>query len=256
MFEKYSIEGYMKKICIMAVLCVSLYAQPATARFWGYANMTGVLTGNWVFVVMPGLRYEFMRDDGMDSPAKKLYFTELLIGPVYTMRFKDLTLKFPVWYYYMGFPVSAADDYFYSHNIEFLPIIEYRFNKVKVTSRTIFHNTVYASIYETPALRSGYGLVIRQLFRADYSISNKVSITIAEEPFFGVIEDGDAPPHALGYWPAGFRMNRLYAGWAIQLSRSLNISPQYVFETTYGDAVELTGVNHYFHFVLTWVLRL
>lgn len=245
----------MKKICMMAVLCVTLYAQSTTARFWGYANITAVFTKNWVFVVMPGVRYEFLRDDGMDSPAKKLYFTELLTGPVYTMRHKCLTLKFPLWYYYMGFPVSSADDYFYSHNIEFLPIIEYRSNRLKVTSRTIFHNTVYASIYETDALRNGYGLVVRQLFRADYSVANKVIIIFAEEPFFGVIEDGEAPPHVLGFWPAGFRMNRLYVGCAIQLKPSLTISPQYVFETTYGDDVELTGINHYFHFMLTWMLR-
>ncbi|UCC12748.1 MAG: DUF2490 domain-containing protein, partial [candidate division WOR-3 bacterium] len=251
----HNIEGYVKKICMIAVLYVLLYAQPTTARFWGYANMTAVLTNNWVFVVMPGLRYEFLRDDGMNSPAKKLYFTELLTGPVYTMRHQCITLKLPVWYYYMGFPVSTADDYFYSHNIEFLPIIEYRVNKLKVTSRTIFHNTVYASIYETPALRNGYGLVIRQLFRADYSVSNTVSIMAGEEPFFGVIEDSEAPPHVLGFWPAGFHMNRLYTGCTIQLNRSMTISPQYVFETTYGDDVELAGINHYFHFIVTWIVR-
>jgi hypothetical protein len=50
-------------------------------------------------------------------------------------------------------------------------------------------------------------------------------------------------------------MNRVYAGCSIQLNRSLTISPQYVLETTYGDDVELSGINHYFYFMLTWILR-
>lgn len=246
----------MKKLCIVLALCTSIYAQhPTTGRLWGYANMTAVFTKNWAFVVMPGVRYEFARSHDVGSPAKRLYFTELLTGPVYTFRHKCLTFKLPVWYYHMGFPVSGTDDYFYSHNIEFLPIIEYRADKLKLTSRTIFHNTIYASIYETGALRNGYGLVVRQLFRADCSINSTLSITAAEEPFFGVIEDSEAPPHVLGFCPGGFRMNRLYLGIGLQLSQ-FSISPQYVFETTYGDEVELTGINHYIYMTVSYTLRI
>jgi hypothetical protein len=248
---------YMKKLCVVLLLCTSLYTQqPTTARFWGYANVTGVLAKSWAFVIMPGVRYEFARSDDVGSPAKKLYFTELLTGPVYVLRHQCITFKLPLWYYYMGFPVSGREDNFYSHNIEFLPIIEYRLDRLKLTSRTIFHNTVYASIYETDALRNGYGLVVRQLFRADYGINNTLSITAAEEPFFGVIEDSEASPHVLGFWPGGFRMNRLYVGIGFQVSQVLNISPQYVFETTYNDEVELTGINHYLHVTITYTLKM
>jgi hypothetical protein len=246
----------MKKLYIIAVLCAAVNAQhPTTGRFWGYANMTSVLNENWAFVIMPGMRYEFARNDDLDSPAKELYFTELLAGPVYVHRHKSLIFKVPVWYYYMGFPVSGTDDHFYSHNIEFLPMIEYQVNKLKLISRTIFHNTVYASIYETDALRNGYGLVVRQLFRADYRLNDMVSITAAEEPFFGVIKDGEAPAHVLGFWPGGFRMNRVYLGIGLQVNQ-FNISPQYVFETTYGDETELTGVNHYIHVTVSYTLKL
>lgn len=246
----------MKKLCIMAVLCAAVYAQhPTTGRFWGYANMTAVLAKNWALVIMPGMRYEFARSDDPGSPAKNLYFTELLTGPVYVRRHKDLVFKLPVWYYYMGFPVSGTEDHFHSHNIEFLPIIEYRMGKLKVTSRTIFHNTVYASIYETDALRNGYGLVVRQLFRADYGLNDMMSITAAEEPFFGVIEDSEAPAHVLGFWHRGFRMNRVYLGIGLQVSQ-FNISAQYVLETTYGDETELTGVNHYVHVTISYTLKM
>lgn len=244
----------MKKLCIMLAIFVSLSAQPQTARLWGYANVTAVLARDWAYVMMPGMRYEFTRSDDMGSAAKGVYFVELLTGPVYVFRHKCLTFKVPVWYYYTGFPVNSTEDYFYSHNAEFLPIIEYRSGTLKLTSRTIFHNTFYASIYGTDDLKNGYGLVVRQLFRADYGVNSALTITAAEEPFFGVVEDSEAPPHMLGFWPGGFRMNRVYLGAGFQLGTSFTISPQYVFETTYGDATELTGINHYLFITISYTL--
>jgi hypothetical protein len=206
---------------------------------------------------MPGVRYEFARSDPMSSaPANKMYFLEFLAGPVYTLNFApSFSLKLPLWYYYMGYPVNAIDGYYYSHNIEFLPILELRANNLTLTSRTIFHNTVYATIYESMEERGGYGLVLRQMLRLDYRFSKTMSFVVAEEPFWGIIEDSDAPAHVLGYWPKGFRLNRIYTGLTLRVGQSYMISPQYVYETAY-ESGEVVAENHYAYVTFTCVLKL
>ena len=94
----------MKKLLMVLALSVLVFGQqPTTGRFWGYANATALLGKNWAYVVMPGVRYEFARSDDTGGTARKLYFTELLTGPVYTVRNACVALKIPVWYYYIGF---------------------------------------------------------------------------------------------------------------------------------------------------------
>jgi hypothetical protein len=218
-------------------------ASATTGRVWSYLNLTSIISPNWSFNIMPGLRYEFTRtDDPSLRPNKEFYFYELLTGPTWTKRCGRITLRIPLWYYYMGFP--SPDEYFYAHNIEFLPILSYRSGKLGLTSRTIFHNTIYASVYDTSKLKTGYSLVIRQLLQVAYSVDQQWSIMVADEPFFGVIEDEEAPPSAIGFWPKGFRLNRLYAGFQYRISPRIAITPQYVLETAYDDGSR-TDTNHY-----------
>jgi hypothetical protein len=245
---------YAFLVFLFVTICFS--QQPSAARLWTYANCTGLLSKNLAFVIMPGMRYEFLRRDDIADKAKNVYFYELLAGPVFIMKHKAWTLKLPFWYYYMGFPIAAQDDYFYAHNLEFLPIIEFRKNDLTFISRTIFHNTVYATVYEEDDDRKGYGLVIREMFRVDYHLNDNIVLVLADEPFFGVIEDRDALVHPLGYWANGFRMNRVYAGCNVQLNKHLSFSPQYVFETSYDTDGQLDAVNHYLFLTLTYVLKL
>jgi hypothetical protein len=182
-----------------------------------------------------------------------VYFYEFFIGPVFTKTYSAFTFKLPIWYYYMGFPSEYT--YFYSHNIEILPILTYRFGKTALTSRTIFHNTVYASVYETPEMRSGYSLVIRQLLQFTYEIDARTTVILADEPFFGTIEDGEAPPNPIGFWPSGFRLNRIYAGLQYRITPGVTISPQYVFETAHNEGA-VTDVNHYLFVTVSYVLKL
>jgi hypothetical protein len=244
---------------IMPFLFIVLLSQPqlgigaTTGRFWTYLSLTSLHSPNWAVVAMPGLRYEFARnDDPPGQSTKGLYFYEFLFGPVFTKATGAFTLKLPIWYYYMGFP--TPDAYFYSHNIEFLPILTYRFNKVTLTSRTIFHNTLYASVYETSDLCNGYSLVVRQLFQVSYDVSPRASVVLADEPFFGVIEDKEAPPSSIGFWPTGFRLNRLYLGLAYKIAPQIVISPQYVLETVH-DGRSLTDTNHYLFVTVSCVLK-
>lgn len=245
-------------LCLVTLLSVLHAAHhPRGGRVWTYVNLTTVMSPHWAFVAMPGVRYEFARSDPISfAPANKLYFLELLAGPVYTIRVTPLfALKLPLWYYYMGYPVNATGDYYYSHNIEFLPIVELRANKLTLTSRTIFHNTVYASVYETVEERSGYGLVVREMLKLDYRFNETLSLVIAEEPFWGVVEDSHAPTHVLGYWPKGFRLNRVYTGFNIKVGPHYMLSPQYVYETSYDNG-HVVAENHYLYITFTRVLKL
>ena len=245
-------------LCLLTCMrMVHAEHHPRGGRFWTYANLTAVMSPQWAFVAMPGIRYEFARSDPISfSPASKLYFLEFLTGPVYTVSLTpSFSLKLPLWYYYMGYPVNATDDYYYSHNIEFLPIFELKNTNLTLTSRTIFHNTIYATIYETIEERSGYGLVIRELLKLDYQFNKTVGIVIGEEPFWGIIEDSDALANVLGYWPKGFRLNRVYTGLTIRVGQSCMISPQYVYETSY-DSGEVVAENHYVFITFTRVLKL
>lgn len=252
----------MRKIIILLylIMCVSTVhaaSYPRGGRIWTYANLTTVLSPDWAVVVMPGCRYEFARSDPFRNvSAMRFYFLELFAGPVYTITFTpSFRLKLPLWYYYMGYPIYDTDDYYYSHNIEFLPIVELNTQKLTFVNRTIFHNTVYASIYETDELRRGYGLVLRQMLKLDYKLNERYSIFAAEELFWGVIEDKEAPPHTLGYWAHGFRMNRLYTGVNIRLTPNFLISPQYVYETLYEQST-VVSENHYLFCTFTGIVKL
>lgn len=236
-------------ILVAALLCLPGEALGATTgRLWSYFNLTSLLSPSWTVTAMPGVRWEFARSADLGAAARGVYFYEFFVGPAYAHNWGDLTVKFPIWYYYTGYPSSTA--YEYAHNIEFLPTINYRLGRLSLTSRTIFHNTVYASVYETSAQRQGYGLVIRQLFEATYSLSQNLALSMGEEPFFGVVEDQEAPPSMIGFWPAGFRLNRIYAGLRYQLTRGLSLSPRYVLETAYAEGA-LTDVNHYLFLTLS-----
>jgi hypothetical protein len=245
---------YLIIVLFFSVFCFSHGQTTNTGRFWSYLNLAGLLSDNWSYVAMPGIRYEFSRCSPLDDEARGFYFFELLTGPVLTVRYHRIQFRFPLWYYYMGFPDSGPTDYCYSHNIEFMPIVEYRSRRVSIMNRVIFNNKIYASVYDTPALRMGYGLVIRNLFQLTYLLSSKTSLILGIEPFFGVIEDSEAPPHALGFWAKGFRMNRIYAGLGFRPLPSLVISPQYILETNY-DQGRFTGSNHYFYLTFNYTIK-
>jgi len=275
-------EDMMKKrlllvsAALLVILCVSAGVltspaaaeKPVAARTWTYLNLTTLLSPNWAWVVMPGHRYEFYRDNdpSRDAPGvpdtKETYFWEFFTGPVYIKKFGDLTLKLPLWYYYMGFPVNSTDKYFYSHNIEFLPIVEYKIDRLKLYNRVIFHNKVYAhnTVY-TKEQYSGYSLLIREKFQVSYALTKEFALILADELFFGAIEDKDTKDIAKGepfFAQKKFNKNRLYAGGAYKFTPFLNLSLQYVYETNYNPDNDgaLTERDHYIMTTLTYVLKL
>jgi hypothetical protein len=230
----------------------AVQAEPQTARMWVYGNATTLLSPHWAMVLMPGVRYELGRTEGT---TKGHYMTELFFGPTYIYRWGALSAKFSLWYYYMGYPVFAQDEYYQSQNIEFVPAIEYSRNRWTFTFRNIFHNTVYASVYAADSQRHGYGLVLRNLLQAKYQLAERWGLIIADEPFWGLVENGEAPAHPLGFWAQGFRMNRVYAGVEYR-SQEFSLIPQYIYETTFNDQHELTESGHYLFFTLQYLIKL
>jgi hypothetical protein len=245
-------------------------AAPNTGRTWVYGNLTALLSPNWAFVVMPGHRYEYSRsyDEGQDE--FKTFFYELFAGPVYIQKLSDnLTLKLPLWYYYMGFDFDNVNskgiigDYLYSHNIEFLPILEYKMGNFVFMNRVIFHNKIYADnkLYDTDDRKSGYSLLIREKLQITYLLNKKMGLIFADEIFIGAVEDEDTKDIPSGepfYAKKKFNKNRVYLGMFYKVTPMTKIVPQYILETNYlpEKDYELKDVHHYINFTVSHVLKL
>lgn len=236
-------------------------ATSTNARTWEYVNLTTLLSPNWAFVVMPGHRYEFYRENG---DKKKTFFHEAFAGPVYIQKFDNLTLKLGLWYYYMGFPIEATGDYFYSHNAEFLPIVEYKMGKFELSNRVIFHNTLYAknTVFKEKEQRNGFSMLIREMVKVTYSLNDAMSVFVGEEVFYGVVEDGDTKSTVSGapfFEKNGFTRNRVYLGLNYGIKpKIMTLTPQYVLESNYDpdNDHKTLDINHYINVTFTYVLKL
>lgn len=269
----------LSKSFVMTLLAIILFATaakpseaaPNTGRTWIYGNLTTLLSPNWAFVVMPGHRYEFSRsyDEGQDQ--YKTFFYELFAGPVYIKKFGNLTLKLPLWYYYMGFDFSnhnkkgAIGDYLYSHNIEFLPILEYKMGNMVLMNRIIFHNKIYAKnkLYGTDDLKSGFSMLIREKFQITYLLNKKMGLIFADEIFIGAVEDTDTsdlnlPSGEPFYAKKKFNKNRVYLGMFYKVTPMTKLVPQYILETNYlpEDDYKLKDVHHYINLTISHVIKM
>jgi hypothetical protein len=271
-----------RRTCIVLLAALMLFAlipagadaaeKPYTGRTWEYVNVTMLLSPNWAFMVMPGHRFEYFRGADPSSSAKETFLWELFAGPIYIQKFENFTFKLPLWYYYMGFiidgndkkPKVAGNTRAYSHNIEVVPIFEFNVDALKITSRTIFHNKVYAenTLYDTGNEKKGYSLLVRQMLMLEYALTPMFSLLLGDEVFVGVKEDGGTknlgPIGEPFYERNGFSENRLHAGFNIKFNPALSLSPQYVYDTTYKpeSGYRLTSRNHYVMLTLNYVLKL
>jgi hypothetical protein len=196
-------------------------------RVWVNLNALFLFSPNWSLTFMPGARGEFARSR---EDATGLHFLELFVGPNYTHRIGNLTLKGSLWYYYMGYPTrgrmalgsdgvtlgcsapaltnpttglttsdTCTSTYSFSHNLEIIPAAEYRFGRWSIYDRVIFHNTFYADVYSaaTPTLsvsdqRWGWGTVMRELLQLRYAVTDRLGAFVMDEVFLGILEDSDA----------------------------------------------------------------
>ena len=229
-------------------------------RAWFYGNFTAALTPNWSFTVMQGLRYEFARWDVPNVPAtRELYMTETFAGPNYTRKIGNLTLRGSLWYYYIGYPQRKEsnpkltdDKYNYSS-----------IGRFTIMDRVIFHNTIFADVYQTNSERWGFGTVLRELLQVRFAATDRLGILVGDEPFFGIHEDGQTSKLAggyspLGYWKDGFRLNRVYLGVDYKITPSLTVTPMYMFETVVSptDSADVTSNGHYLFVTLSYLLKL
>ncbi len=265
-------------------------AVPTYKRSWEYFNCTLLLSPNWAWTIMPGHRYEFSNqtrtwenNDGVGNQ-----FLELFTGPVYINKISDnVTFKLPIWYYYMGFPnidqrntsapkwpkdTSRRDnDYYYSHNIEFVPIFEIRLGSFTIANRIILHNKLYANnaFYTRANQRRGWSMMLREMVTLSYNISPSFTLTIGDEVFFGMIEDRgtnnerdiDAGARVVGepfFEGSGFSMNRFYLGFIYKYSDFINVHPQYMLESNHNtaDDYELISKGHYLMVTVNYTIKL
>jgi hypothetical protein len=262
---------------VLGLLATAQVAQAADApaeqegRAWVYGAFTAALTPHWSFTVMQGLRYEYARWDVANVPAtRQFYLTETFAGPNYTRKMGNLTLKGSLWYYYIGYPQRKEsnpkltnDKYNYSSNIEVIPMAEYRIGRFTIMDRVIFHNTIFADVYQTNSQRWGFGTVLRELLQVRFAATDRLGILVGDEPFFGIHEDRQTSKLAggyspLGYWKNGFRLNRVYLGVDYKITPSLTVTPMYMFETTVSaiDSTDVTANGHYLFVTLSYLLKL
>jgi hypothetical protein len=234
----------MKRLSVFAISLFSLLALAGVARadapakqegrIWYDQNLTLAFTPQWSFTVMPGMRTEFARSR---EDITGVHFLELFIGPNFTYRLGNLTLKGSLWYYYMGYPTRGRDietppgsgnlacnlqvgaaptncqsTYVFSHNLEIIPAAEYRIGRWSFYDRVIFHNTFYADAYNADYIsptdptfkldvgsqRAGWGTVLRELIQGRYALTDRLGVLLADELFFGIAEDSDTSKIAGG----------------------------------------------------------
>jgi hypothetical protein len=308
----------MKRLSVIAISLFSLIALAGVARadapakqegrIWYDQNLTLAFTPQWSFTVMPGFRTEFARSR---EDVAGVQFLEFFIGPNFTYKWKNFTFKGSLWYYYMGYPLrgrgvessvgqpltcsssmaatpnNCIPSYNFSHNLEIIPAVEYRWGRWSFYDRIIFHNTFYADTYnDTNPLtnaglsvgsqRAGWGTVLRELVQARYALTDRLGVLLADELFFGIAEDSDTSkllklnadkttttPHVAGYkptgyWKDGFRYNRTYAGIDFKVTPALTVSPMYMIEIGVSpvDSGDITDVAHNLFVVVTYVAKL
>jgi len=294
----------MKKLLVFGISFLALAAVAGTARaadlptkqegrVWIDQNFVLAFSPNWSLTTMPGARVEYARSrEGKGG----LQFLELFFGPNYTYKTGSWTLKGSLWYYYMGYPqrgreipdkpstsdCSAAPMgsspnctslYNFSHNLEIVPSVEYRWGRWSIYDRVIFHNTFYADAYSTPNptlnlsvsdQRWGWGTVLRELLSGRFAINDRLGVSLMDEAFIGIIEDADTSKLkdangqpsgylATGYWKHGLRCNRTYLGFDYKVTPNFTIAPMYMVEIGLSatNSTDVTDVAHTLFMVAT-----
>jgi hypothetical protein len=294
----------MKKLLVLGISALALAATAGAVqaadvptkqegRVWIDQNFVLAFSPEWSLTTMPGARAEFARSrEGKGG----LQFLELFFGPNYTYKTGNWTVKGSLWYYYMGYPQRgreipdkpATNDcsaapmgsspnctslYNFSHNLEIIPSAEYRWGRWSIYDRVIFHNTFYADAYSTPNptlnlsvsdQRWGWGTVLRELLSGRFAISDRLGVSLMDEVFIGIIEDGDTsklkdakgqPSGYIptGYWKHGFRCNRTYLGIDYKVAPNFTIAPMYMVEIGLSptDSTDVTDVAHTLFVVAT-----
>jgi len=290
----------MKKSLVLAVSMLALAAVVGTARaadtparqegrVWIYQNFVLAFSPNWSLTTMPGGRSEFARSR---EGKAGMQLIELFFGPNYTYKTGNWTLKGSLWYYYMGYPqrgrevpgkswdcsnpplqgsssTNCTSTYNFSHNLEIIPSAEYRFGRFSVYDRVILHNTFYADVYSTPNptlglsvadQRLGLGTVLRELVQVRFAVNDRLGVSLMDEAFFGIMEDGDTSKlpkgtgySPTGYWKHGFRSNRIYLGIDYKVTPNFILAPMYMVDVTMNavDSTDVTDISHNFYMVAT-----
>ncbi len=247
----------LKIIISLLLISISVAAKagsvPDTGRTWTYFYIENKLTPQWSVVLMPGHKYEFVRDDNKNTIDTFVY--ELFVGPQYTWRWENIIVKLPVWYYYVGMPVKSANDYYATHNVSLVPKVTYSLGDWSFSFRLFVYNTFYASYYSSDEERRGYSLMTTEMLEIKYRINKFVSLLVADEIFTGIIEDSGAEATSgIAFMRKGFLKNKFYTGASFRLMNNLYLKLQYLCETNYDKGGDLLNRNHYIYSVFSFIV--
>lgn len=250
----------MKKI-IFSLLAITLSfsaiadakAETKTVRSWTYLGLSYSFNKNWSFTVMPGHKYEWHRVDGKEIDT---FLYELFVGPSYSTSFGNFHLKFPVWYYYLGFPYKPTDDYHSNHNLAVLPTLSYRLGDLSLSGRLFAHNTFYSGFYDSRKEQWGYSLLLTEMLSIAYRVYGTVHIMTALELFTGVIEDQETEATSgAGFYRKGFTKSKFYTGFYFFPMKKVYVKINYILEDSFSKSGKNTQTDHFIYLVLTHKLN-
>ncbi|TAL33830.1 MAG: DUF2490 domain-containing protein [Spirochaetes bacterium] len=234
----------------------------STFRAWGYLNYTLLFSPDWVFTIMPGYSYEFSRNDADSAAphgAQSSVLNELYFGPAYVVQAGEFTLKLPFWYSFQGYPTAYRDMYHFSHNLDFLPVIQFTHNGLELITRLFLENKFHTTRVPEGSNKQGYSLQFRPLVRVNYWLTSSVALTLADEAYLGLVQDSNnkSGPEP-GFARKGFSENRFMAGMEYKFSPFTSIAPQYMLRTLYDPASshKLLGIDHCAFIQFNYIVRL
>ncbi len=242
-------------LALLLVLAASapdaVKAAPHTGRAWTYAFVTGSVSPEWSFTVMPGVRAELVRDRGN---ALGHYMDELFAGPNWSRNFGMAWISTSLWYYFAGYD-NVAPSYVQTHSLALIATVGVRLGPLALSARSTFLNTFYSDLYDTAAQRRGYSLILCEKIMLTYELRPGLALLVADEPFVGLVSDGGAPSSMIGFMRTGLLLNRLYAGLSWRPIPDLSIDPQYVYQTDFDGDLNPTLHSHYFYLVVGYRFR-
>jgi hypothetical protein len=108
--------------------------------------------------------------------------------------------------------------------------------------------------------RLGWGTVLRELLQGRFAVTDRLGVSLADEIFVGILEDGDTSKLAsgkgynpMGYWKHGLRYNRTYLGFDYKVTPNFTIAPMYMVEIGLNptDSTDVTDIAHTLFMVAT-----
>ncbi len=195
-------------------------------------------------MIMPGHKYEYYHSD---DQVLKTFLYEFFAGPTWKTNWGNWHASLSFWYYYLGFPYRPTNGYHSNHNLAVIPHITYKWQRFALASRIFTYHTLYSQYYQSPSERLGYSLMLTHTLEISYRIWQNIFIMLADEIFYGLLEDKQATAtHGPGFYAKGFSKNKLYLGLKFFVE-PVFVKLNYIYETQHSDLNTIMRKDHYMY---------